>query len=88
MIIIIDILIGIFGIFIPIMLLWAGWWIIKLLGIPFSYVAKNSYLVKMRDWLSSQTWIREFGDIIMLIIVCAIMLFVLFSVGQLFTGKP
>ena len=88
MIIIIDIFIGILVIAGVAFLLWAFAWMLKLLGMAFRYIVPHSGIDKSRSWLAIQGWISELNDILLLLVILAIALFVLFGIGQIFTGKP
>ena len=88
MIIIIDIFVGILAIAGASFLLWVFGWVLKLLGRAFRYIVPHSGIAKIRGWLASQGWISELNDILLLLVILAIALFVLFGIGQIFTGKP
>ena len=86
--IIIDIFVGILAIAGVAFLFWAFAWMLKLLGMAFRYIVPHSGIAKISGWLASQGWISELNDILLLLVILAITLFVLFGVGQIFTGKP
>ena len=86
--IIIDIFVGILAIAGAAFLLWVFAWMLKLLGMAFRYIVPHSGIDKSRSWLASQGWVSKLNDILLLLVILATVLFVLFGVGQLFTGKP
>lgn len=86
--VIIDIFFGILVIVGASILLWVFAWILKLLGMAFRYILPHSDSAKIRSWIASQVWISKLDDILLLLVILAIALFILFGIGQSFTGKP
>lgn len=83
-----DILIGILAMAGLAFLFWVFAWSLKLIGMAFRYIMPHSDIAKIRSWLASQGWISELNDILLLLVILAILLFTLFGIGQMFTGKP
>lgn len=88
MMIIIDIFFGILVIVGASLLLGVFAWILKLLGMAFRYILPHSSIAKIRSWISSQVWIIKLDDILLVLVILTIALFILFGIGQSFTGKP
>ena len=88
MIIIIDIFVGILVIAGAAFLFLAFAWMLKLLGMAFRCIVPHSGIAKIRGWIAIQGWISVLDDILLLLVILAIVLLVLFEIGQLFTGKP
>ena len=86
MMIIIDIFIGILVMVGATFLLLVFGWMLKLLEMAFRYIVPHSGIDKTRRRLDSPGWVSKLNDILLLLVILATVLFVLFGVGQLFTG--
>jgi len=84
--IIIDIFVGTLVMVGATFLLLVFEWMLKLLGMAFRYIVPHSGIDKTRSRLDSPGWISVLNDILLLLVILAIVLLVLFEIGQLFTG--